>query len=283
MDPVIIRRLIIKALFADDYLMEQLVLKGGNALNLVHRIGNRSSLDIDLSLDGDFKDPLAAQQRLFATLRKRFESEGLYLFDERFSEYPADDQEKEPTRWGGYQLQFKVIERAHFEKLGGDMTKAQIQSLVTGPNQERNFTVQISKFEYCTGKAQAQFDDYTIYVYTPAMIAFEKLRAICQQMPEYPLRKNRTPRSRDFYDIVEITLWEEIDFKAPESLELVKHIFEAKTVPLNLIPKIRDYREFHRQDWPQVQNAVSLILKDFDFYFDFVVRQSGLLEPLWIK
>jgi len=48
MDPVEIRRMTIKALFSDDFLLEQLVLKGGNALNLVHRIGNRSSLDIDL-------------------------------------------------------------------------------------------------------------------------------------------------------------------------------------------------------------------------------------------
>ena len=36
-----------------DILMEKLVLKGGNALDLVHRIGGRASMDIDLSIDGE--------------------------------------------------------------------------------------------------------------------------------------------------------------------------------------------------------------------------------------
>jgi Nucleotidyl transferase AbiEii toxin, Type IV TA system len=282
-DPDFIRRLIIVGLFSDDSLLDQLVLKGGNALHLVHQIGNRSSLDIDLSLETDFADTEASKQRMFISLRKRFEAEGLYMFDERFEEVGAGVRDDVGRHWGGYQLTFKVIELLRYEQLGKDLSKAQMQSLTSGPNQERTFTVQISKFEYCAGKTEAQFDQYTIYVYTPAMIAFEKLRAICQQMPEYSQRKNRTARSRDFYDIAEITLWENIDFKAPENLELVKRIFEAKAVSLDLIAKIRDHREFHRQDWPQVQNAVSLKLKDFDFYFDFVIRQADLLEPLWIK
>ena len=90
MDPVEIRRLTIKALFADDFLLDQLVLKGGNALNLVHRIGNRSSLDIDLSLASDFADPESCKQRIINTLRARFEAEGLHFFDDHFSEFGGD-------------------------------------------------------------------------------------------------------------------------------------------------------------------------------------------------
>jgi predicted nucleotidyltransferase component of viral defense system len=283
MDPDFVRRLIIVGMFSDDSLLEQLVLKGGNALHLVHQIGNRSSLDIDLSLEGDFANAETSKQQMLISLRKRFEAKGLHMFDERFEEVGGGAGDDAGKSWGGYQLTFKVIELLRYEQLGMDLSKAQMQSLTSGPNQERTFTVQISKFEYCTGKTEAQFDQYTIYVYTPAMIAFEKLRAICQQMPEYKQRKKRTARSRDFYDIAEITLWENVDFKAPENLELVSQIFAAKAVPLDLIPRIRDHREFHRQDWPQVQNAVSLKLKDFDFYFDFVVRQADLLEPLWMK
>jgi hypothetical protein len=132
---------------------------------------------------------------------------------------------------------------------------------------------------------QANFDDYAVYVYTPAMIAFEKLRAICQQMEEYasPGRRHRIPRARDFFDIVTIVTWQNLDFALPESRELLQRIFDAKSVPVELISKIPQYREFHRPDWPQVQNAVHIELKEYDFYFDYVVEQTELLKPLWIK
>jgi len=284
-DPAKIRRITIKGLFSDDTLYEQLVLKGGNALNLVHCIGNRSSLDIDVSLEEDFTDPRDAQDRIFRALDSRFREEGLVLVDKRFREIKAATEDELAERWGGYELVFKVIEQERLEKLGGDTRKAQIQALPSGPNQERNFTIQISKFEYCKGKAEAAFEDYTIYVYSPAMIAFEKLRAICQQMEEYPGlgRKHRIPRARDFFDITVITKWENLDFKTPENHELIMRIFEAKAVPRSLIAKIPKYREFHRPDWPQVQNAVPIVLKEFDYYFDFVIQQTELLKPLWIK
>jgi len=44
-----IRRTAIIAMFSDDVLMEQLVLKGGNALDLVHGLTALGSLDIDFS------------------------------------------------------------------------------------------------------------------------------------------------------------------------------------------------------------------------------------------
>ncbi len=37
----------------------------------------------------------------------------------------------------------------------------------------RTFVVDISKFEYCRPKSQKEFDSYTIYAYTPAMLAIE--------------------------------------------------------------------------------------------------------------
>lgn len=51
-----IRRLTIRALFADDTLMERLVLKGGNALSLVYGLSPRASLDLDFSLETDFEN-----------------------------------------------------------------------------------------------------------------------------------------------------------------------------------------------------------------------------------
>jgi hypothetical protein len=42
-----IRKLTITALFSDDVLFEQLVLKGGNAMSLIYHISPRVSLDLD--------------------------------------------------------------------------------------------------------------------------------------------------------------------------------------------------------------------------------------------
>jgi predicted nucleotidyltransferase component of viral defense system len=50
-----IKKLAIIAMFSDDDLMERLVLKGGNLLDLVYEISTRPSIDIDLSMEGDFE------------------------------------------------------------------------------------------------------------------------------------------------------------------------------------------------------------------------------------
>jgi len=42
-----LKKLTIIAMVSDDYLMEKLVLKGGNALDLFYGISPRASLDLD--------------------------------------------------------------------------------------------------------------------------------------------------------------------------------------------------------------------------------------------
>ena len=68
-----VRRIAITALFSDDLFFEKLVLKGGNALRLIYRLGSRSSLDIDLSIEDDFNDLEEVGQRLRDALGRRFE------------------------------------------------------------------------------------------------------------------------------------------------------------------------------------------------------------------
>ena len=115
------------------------------------------------------------------------------------------------------------------------------------------------------------------------MLAIEKLRAICQQMPDYPMRSHPTPRARDFYDIYSVIEGTHIDLITLTNLQLARDIFAAKSVPLTLISKISEHREFHKQDWPAVELTVSGKLLEFDFYFDFVIGQTRLLESLWEK
>jgi hypothetical protein len=50
-------------------------------------------------------------------------------------------------------------------------------------------------------------DGYTVYVYTPLMVIYEKLRALCQQVEYYSthiVSTHRRGRARDFFDIYSI-------------------------------------------------------------------------------
>ena len=130
---------------------------------------------------------------------------------------------------------------------------------------------------------EAKLDEFTIYVYIPAMLAIEKVRALCQQMDEYPLRTQKTARARDFYDIHVILEESKIDLAAADNADIVHAIFAAKEVPVKLARLIANYREFHRLDWPSVEATVTSNLKPFDFYFDYVVRLVQKLESLGEK
>lgn len=172
---------------------------------------------------------------------------------------------------------------ARYLELMGDLDDLRRQADTTGPMQQRTFRIQISKYEFCSPKAEAELDGYTVYVYTPSMIAIEKLRAICQQMDEYPYRGRKTARARDFYDIHSILRSGTVDLNAAENRELLAAIFAAKEVPIRLLALIPNYRAFHRQDWPSVEESVSRDLRDYDFYFDFVLGVVEDLESLRIE
>jgi len=49
----VIKQTAIIAMFADDDLMDVLVLKGGNAMDIVHQVNSRASIDLDFSMKAD--------------------------------------------------------------------------------------------------------------------------------------------------------------------------------------------------------------------------------------
>jgi len=115
------------------------------------------------------------------------------------------------------------------------------------------------------------------------MIVIEKLRAICQQMPEYTDPRLATARARDFFDIHEAIEKRSIDLTNPANLELLRLIFEAKKVPLSLLLQVGNTREFHRPDWPSVETSVAGGSVDsFDFYFNFALEQIERLKTFGV-
>lgn len=275
-----VRRLVIIAMFSDDVLFRKLVLKGGNAISLVYRYGARGSLDVDFSIEGEFEDTEDAAKRIARALTDRFDAAGFIVFDYEFGPRPVIAAADNP-KWGGYRIKFKIIERDKHRRFGGDPEAVRRNATVIGPAQQRVFTIDISKWEFCEGKTETQLEEFTIYVYTLPMLAIEKIRAICQQMPEYEIRVAKTARARDFYDLHVIVEESKIDLADQENLELARQIFAAKEVRLQLMGLMEKYREFHRQDWPSVEATVGPELRPFDFYFDFVLGIVKKLESLW--
>lgn len=282
------RKLIIIALFSDDELMHRFVLKGGNALNIVYDISNRASIDIDVSMENDFeKNELEdIKERLEKELLITFGMESYRVFDVKLFPQPHRQDPRKNKFWGGYRLEFKIIED---EKYNEDIEFMRRNAEVIGSGQKKTFKVDISKYEYCKDKIESELDGFTIYVYSPLMLIYEKLRAICQQLEDYTrmIRTNRKGRAQDFFDIyIMLREWKEFPMAAlfeHENLLMLKEIFEIKKVPVNFLSKIEQDREWHRDSFNRVQATVdpAYDLRDYDFYFDYVVKLANdLLKSL---
>ena len=275
-------------MFSDDDLMDMLVLKGGNALDIIYRLAQRSSKDVDFSIANEFsrKDFEKIKSKIENTLKNTFKPEGFIVFDVKLTEKPVRISPDMEKFWGGYQVEFKIIETENYNKHQYDIESLRRNATVIEKNNRKIFRIDISKFEYCDSKQEYDLDGYTIYVYSPEMIIAEKLRAICQQMPEYSKlvrSPSQSARARDFFDIYTVMTNFEIDLLKKSNKNLIKNIFLAKKVPLNLIAKIKNHREYHRIDFESVQATVkpSIELKAFDYYFDYVLKVCEQLETLW--
>ena len=283
-----IKKLSIIAMFSDDDLMDILVLKGGNAIDIVYGIASRSSLDLDFSIATEFNraEMSLMKSRFEKALNRVFDEAGYRVFDIKFGERPEDSGPDVPPFWGGYRLEFKLIDKTKYAELENDVRRLRLSAVDVGPGARKTYRIEISKWEYCDGKNAQELDDYTVYVYTPAMIVLEKLRAICQQMPEYSKflgKSYETARARDFFDIYTVVEHFNINLTTSENLRLLKDIFAVKEVPINLIGNIEEFREYHRPDFIAVENTVkpNIKIKDFDYYFDYVINKCNeLLEAL---
>jgi predicted nucleotidyltransferase component of viral defense system len=281
-----IKRVAIIALFSDDDLMDCLVLKGGNALDIVYDIADRASLDLDFSMDKSFPDEevQVVERKIRNVLTETFRAHGFEAFDIRFKEVPESRTVAQPAFWGGYQVEFKVMESLKFAGLQGSQRSLRVNAIEVGPEHERRFKISISKQEYCAAKQRRDLDFFTVYVYTPEMIVFEKLRAICQQMPDYTVNTTPTARARDFFDIYTVMQHFRMDLAGPGNGDMLRAVFDAKKVPLTLLGKVRQFRDYHSPDFASVKATVKpdRVLKDFDFYFDFIVQLCESLKPLWV-
>lgn len=284
-----IKSITLTALFSDDDLMEMLVLKGGNALNLIYQIAGRASIDLDFSIEtkNQKEDQGLISAKIETTLYKTFKENKFEMFDYKFFERPKNPTDRNPEFWSGYRVEFKVIEDSLFDQYKNEINELRRRASIITNSQIKTFLIDISKYEFIGDKVKKDFAGLTIYVYSPEMICLEKLRAICQQMPEYLLaikgsNTGGTSRARDFYDIYLIVDKLKIDLLTDFNIVLLKKIFEVKKVPTALLAKIIDTKDFHKQDYKSLEDSVLVgeKIKEFEFYFEYITTICSKLTSL---
>ena len=180
----------------------------------------------------------------------------------------------------------RLLNKATYDEFSTDLAQLRRNALLLG--QGTNFLIDISKFEYTAGKLPQYMDGYRIFVYSPEMIVAEKLRAICQQMPEYNriVKRNRPGgiRARDFVDIqTVVTAQHNRREHRNKSLAYQPRVCGQKGAAFTP----RRHRELSRISPTRGLSAVrdaakpGVVLKEFDFYFDFVLGLVDSLKTLW--
>lgn len=266
----------IRALAADDELGELLVLKGGNALRLVHRIGIRTSQDLDYSIESDL-NPQKVRKLIEVALTSEFQRKGYVPFDVKIEKKPHIPTEfDERPKWGGWRVGFKLVSKGILEQHGNDFAKARNYAL-TLYSGTKSFRIDISRHEYVKPAAQIDFEGFPLRVYSLAMIVYEKLRAICQQMEDYEYVANPTPRPRDFVDICSILDTGQNEVVAQR--DLLAQVFKAKDVPVSFLEAIGTVYSFHESGWQKVADELGYDT-GFRSYFDRVVAFVEQLKAL---
>lgn len=272
-----IRKLVIISMFAEDDLMETFVLKGGTAIELGYKVDSRSSVDVDLSMSEDI--PPTELETTKAKIKKSIESvfslQGYEIFDYEFRERPKTIKDGFPPTWGGYTIEFKVIEAQYSHLIHTNIEHARRLATVVGQHQLKTFKIDISKYEYCKRKTPIDFEGYTIFIYTPEMIIIEKLRALCQNMKEYKYARLIKPRTRDLYDIYVVA--NTLETSVLHETDLIREVFSIKEVPLQLLGNIEKYRDFYLEGLPSLQDTVpgGVTKEKFEECFSFVVELAN--------
>jgi hypothetical protein len=155
-------------MFSDDELMERLVLKGGNLLDVVYKVSTRSSVDVDLSIDGDFNSFEDLKHRAEAALQRTFDDNGFVVFDFNMVSVPPRISENMKSFWGGYKIDFKLLDEATYHSHENPELRRRV-AIRLGKRGSPKFCIDLSRHEYCGDKQREELDGFTVFVYSPRL------------------------------------------------------------------------------------------------------------------
>lgn len=259
--------LAIIAIYRNPKLSNELFLKGGSAMRLFDGLTSRQSIDADFSILGEVGDIAEYFDEIEVSLRTAFNEKGFDLIDFRSIRKPNVKRQDRPEWWGGWACGFKLVAHEH---RGKSLNARRRYALIPAGSNSSIINLDISEHEYCGKRRTKIIQGVRILGYSREMIVLEKLRAICQQHPEYAYRLSKN-RSRDFYDIHELTVDFDDDFVSRCRFHL-KRVFDAKEVPLWILKELWNdsFIDEQRRGFDQVRDTVIGPVQDFDVYVEHV-------------
>lgn len=276
MDPETIKKTTIAAIFSDEKLEDILTLKGGNALYL-HGLTKRESQDLDFSIKESIRISEDEEGKIFKdVVTKAFQEKGYKILSYKFEDKPRVRNKLTPPFWGGYVITFSIIQAEALKSLeerGIENFNAYAESMGDG---SKKIQIDLSFEEYTDPRVTKEIDGTTIYLYSPLMIIYEKIRASCQQLDLYKLTSNKT-RARDLFDIYStltdisnVELREEVI--NPDNFIILKRMFALKKVSIDLIPQVRNikdrlYTDYEQSVLPQIPRETAP--PNFEFLFSY--------------
>lgn len=279
MTPDEIRNTTLKAIFSNERLNKNLVLKGGNALKL-YGIVERESQDLDFSIKETIRFTEKEEGKEFQkSISEAFIKKGYFVNDFKFILKPKERHESLPPFWGGYKIIFTLLDTSLYQDIIASQAPENMKELnryaIPFEGDGKKIEIDLSYDEYVENKLDYDLDGTKIYLYSPIMIVYEKIRASCQQLDEYPLTTNKT-RARDLYDIYKsLTNSKQMELReqvlSVENFYILENIFRVKEVPFSLMKKLETKKEDLKIDYeekvlPQVSSRNQ---EDFEFIFDY--------------
>ena len=265
----------IYGLYHDGVFTKDILIKGGQALRIKENIKERLSIDIDASVKGSVSDPDAFFVRFKKSLDRQFEKYNLVVIGFKREKRPKTPHPDAPDFWTGWQVSFKLHENV---KLKQSKT-----AIIPDGSASSKIIVDLSEYEYCGDfetmelKIESEKKKVLTYWYSTEMLIVEKIRAVCQQHPDYSLRRKTTSRARDFYDMANLIKKKIKDGKISafrrKCATLVDPIFAAKKVDKEIIKKIFEPKFVAEigKGWPMVLETIpKRDREEFEVYVDIL-------------
>ena len=266
----------IVAIFSDNELSKQLVLKGGGALQFLEGKDERLSIDIDFSIRQVLFEPEEFFRKIEQALTNQFESLEYDVIDFKYQAKPKA-AEKNPTWWRGWLCEFKLSTCKH---RSDTLIMRRRAALIPEGSNSSKIEIEISEHEYCNSTRRKSISGIMVEGYTREALVLEKMRAICQQHPTYEYSKRTKNRARDFVDIYSLTL--NFDDAFLEACKIhIEFIFEAKKVPLKLLSCYWDeeFIEIQRRGFAEVVDSLKKKAYPFDVYLEHLRYFTKALLP----
>jgi hypothetical protein len=270
----VITRAII-AICQNQQLSELLILKGGSAMRLFDGLDSRLSVDADFSVRSAIDPGSAVFAEMEASLGSSFAELGYEVIDFRVAKKPKRLRKGFPEWWGGWACEFKLV--ADEYRVKTLETKRRNALIPEGAPPRSKITIDLSEHEYCGEQRDKWLEGTRIRAYSREMLVIEKLRAICQQHPEYPYRQPGKNRARDFFDIYELSADADDDF-ASRCRAHLNPVFDAKEVPLWILSSLWSdtFIDEMQLGFEQVKNTVRGRMYEFEVYVEhlrFLVKE----------